>query len=160
MKNHKSNSDCQRKVEKFVVQTLEERLCCKLWEEHKTPVECGGVKFEFDFYNKDKNIIGEVFARIGQPKPGQVKKTLTDAFKLVSYEKLSNSSEKWEKIIVFVDKTVKACFENNKHWYAKAIEKFGITLECIDLPPALRDQLIKTQALQAEGMKGPLESDK
>jgi len=118
---HPSNSKEQMNIEQKVVGIIAEREGCIF----SKATNINGVKYEFDFYNEQKKIIGEVYAGIDNLSPGSKRKVITDCFKLIAAEK--NLGMKCDKRIVFIDKEIKKCFEGNS-WFANAIRLFDINL--------------------------------
>ncbi len=139
---HLSDSLVQREIEKKVVSKLEIIYSCKFSKTRENS------KFEFDFLNEEKKIIGEIYAGIDKLSPAQKKKVITDCFKLIAAEK--KFDEKWNKYIVFIDEKIKAAFEGNS-WISEAIEEFGIELKIIDLSPEDESKLREAKKKQQLG---------
>lgn len=134
---HPSNSKAQREIEEMIVQSISKKEKCTFIKK----VKIKDVKFEFDFYNEEKKIIGEVYAGIDNISPGSIKKVIADCFKLVYAEKLLGYE--CNKKLVFIDEKIKGKFAGNS-WVANAIKEYGIqihlelvsTLEMVQLKNA------------------------
>lgn len=103
------------------------------------------VKFEFDFYNKEKKIIGEIYAGIGKISPGSRKKVITDCFKMVYAEKLLGYP--CDKRLIFIDEKIKSVFEGYS-WAAKAIDSYGIEIKVEGISEEDMEKLKNTKELQ------------
>ena len=142
---HLSSSQTQRDIEKMIVEDLALRHGCAF----EKKVKC----FEFDFFNEEESIIGEVYCGIDSISAGSKKKVITDCFKLVAAEKLFGGV--WEKYIVFVDPKIKAYFEGNS-WVSEAIKTFGIKLETVDLS---EETLLKLREAKKRQQIGNVKKD-
>ena len=116
-----SDSATQRSIEGKIVGKIALREGCVF----QKATSLNGIKYEFDFYNEQRKIIGEVYAGIDNLSPGAKRKVITDCFKLVTAEK--KLGVKCDKRIVFIDEKIKKHFEG-KSWIANAIKQFEIKL--------------------------------
>lgn len=103
------------------------------------------VKFEFDFYNAKKKIIGEIYAGIDKISPGSRKKVITDCFKMVYAEKLLGCP--CDKRLIFIDEKIKSVFEGQS-WAAKAIDSYGIEIKVEGISEEDMEKLRDTKKLQ------------
>lgn len=143
-KEHPSNSYVQIEIEKSVVTRLEEKYKCNFQKKTEN------LKFEFDFYNEDERIIGEVYSGIDKLSPASKKKVIADCFKLITAEQMLGG--KWKKQIVFVDESIKKKFEG-KSWIAEAIKLFEIELKVIEISEQDKNKLQKVKEKQQIGNK-------
>jgi hypothetical protein len=141
MKKHGSRSDVQIKIEKEIVEkiTRVEKI------QYKTggiPVGEKKVKFNFDFhfFSEEKNIIGEIYARIDNGKGAVESKVAKDCLKLLYAEKILGKS--CCKRIIFIDENVKSVFERETKWIANVIKEFGIQIELMDVSEENMKELI------------------
>jgi hypothetical protein len=139
METHNADSGTQRKIEKIVVEKLEVEHGCSF---SKT---APNSNFEFDFYNADKHIIGEIYAGIDNLSCGSKRKVIADCFKLVAAEKIFGG--KWCKQIVFVDNNIQKKFEGES-WINEAIQLFGIKLKTIEIGENDLENLRETKIRQ------------
>ncbi len=121
---HFSDSSVHIEIEKKVITELEKVHNCKFSKKRENS------KFQFDFFNEEKKIIGEVYAGIEKLSAGSKRKVITDCFKLIVAEKKFGG--KWKKYLVFIDQKIKDSFEGDS-WISEAIIEFGIELRKIDL---------------------------
>lgn len=129
---HLSDSSVQGKIEIKIVKKLEKDHGCIFSKIRENS------RFEFDFFNDEKKIIGEIYAGIDKLNPAQKKKVITDCFKLVCAEKKFGGE--WNKYIVFVDEKIKNAFIGDS-WISEAIKLFEIKLITVDLLPKELDEL-------------------
>ncbi|WP_418262227.1 hypothetical protein [Flavobacterium faecale] len=139
---HPSDSAKQREIELFIVNEIAKKENL-IFEEKKTIIE--EVAFEFDFYHKEKKIIGEIYAGIEKISAGSRKKVITDCFKLVYAEKLLGYPCK--KRLVFIDENIKKVF-TGKSWVANAIKEFGIIIDVIPISQEIMNELIEIKKIQ------------
>jgi hypothetical protein len=125
-----SDSSVQREIENIVRVELENRLGYQLKTE---PLEvANGIFVEIDAYNEEEKILIEIYAGIDSVKSGQLKKVMTDAYKLNFVEKRLE----WKgckKILCFVDDKVRSYFDSEKNWYSLSLKEFGIITEIVNL---------------------------
>lgn len=139
---HISDSLVQRDIEKIIVEKLAISHNCTFSRKRD------GSKFEFDFFNEEKKIIGEIYAGIDKISPGSKKKVITDCFKLVAAEKKFGGE--WNKYIVFVDEKIKKSFEGES-WIKESIKLFGIELETEPLSNEDENKLREAKKRQQQG---------
>jgi hypothetical protein len=140
--SHPSDSKVQREIEEMIVQSLSKKENCNFMKK----VKIKGIKFEFDFYNEEKKIIGEVYAGIENISSGSIKKIITDCFKLVYAEKLLGY--KCSKKLVFIDEKIKKKFEGNS-WISFAIKEYGIQIH-LELLNNLEMEKLKNARIQQQ----------
>lgn len=143
---HPSDSSKQREIERLIVNEIAKNE--NLIFEEKKSINIKDVVFEFDFYNKEKKIIGEIYAGIGKISAGSRKKVITDCFKMVYAEKLTDSP--CVKRLIFIDKNIEKVF-TGKSWAAKAIIEFGILIDVIEIPETSMNELKAVIELQKKG---------
>ena len=100
---HNSDSSFQKEIETIVLKKLSEKYNCDLKTE--SIILDKKIKVVLDAYTEDKKLLIEVYAGIEAVKAGQLKKVLTDAYKLVFVEKILDLKN-CTKVLCFVDKDV------------------------------------------------------
>jgi hypothetical protein len=118
---HPSDSRIQRDIEAKIIKIVEDKLGAVFDKEKKTIIK--DVCFEFDFFSKDKKIIGEIYAGIDNLSAGPRKKVITDCFKMVFADTLLE--EEYEKHLVFIDDAIMNKFTGDS-WICKAIDSYNI----------------------------------
>jgi hypothetical protein len=139
-----SDSKTQRDIEEKVVNKIALRENCTF----SKATTINNIKYEFDFYNEERKIIGEVYAGIDKLSSGAKRKVITDCFKLVAAE--INLGVKCDKRIVFIDEKIKKYFEG-KSWIANAIKQFEIKLYIENIEEVDMLALRKAKASQQNG---------
>jgi hypothetical protein len=146
--SNKHNSGTQLSIESIVIEQLKKGLKCEL-SKQTVPIEDTNAVFEFDFFNKEERIIGEIYAGIDKLKAGQKRKVGNDCFKLISAEKTFGGN--WNKYIVFVDDNIKKIFdERSRSWLSKSIDKWGIKLELVNLTEEKFSEIKKAKDKQGK----------
>jgi hypothetical protein len=105
-----------------------------------------GVSVQVDGVAPDHSLFCEAFAHQGPLKGGQPHKVLSDAFKLAYL------GRRWphaELLLVFSDDEAARRFRTGPSWAAKAIDAFGVKVEVVKLPDAVRNRLRKAQVRQS-----------
>lgn len=143
---HPSNSKVQREIEEMIVQSISKKENCTFIKK----VKIKDVKFEFDFYNEEKKIIGEVYAGIDNLSAGSKRKVITDCFKLIYAEKLLGYQ--CNKQLVFIDEKIKGKFEG-KSWVSNAIKEYGIQIHLESVNTLEMVQLKNARILQQTSNK-------
>ncbi len=105
-----------------------------------------GVSVQVDGVAADHSLFCEAFAHQGPLKGGQPHKVLSDAFKLAY---LGRRWPNAELLLVFSDDEAARRFRTGPSWAAKAIEAFGVKVEVVKLPDAVRDRLRTAQVRQS-----------
>lgn len=139
---HLSNSETQNEIERIIVESLDKECNCVFSKKAE------GLKFEFDLFNKEKRIIGEIYAGIDKISSGSIRKVQSDCFKLVFAEKKMGGE--WNKLIIFVDDNIQKKFEGDS-WIKEAIDFFGIELKTIQLSEENKNKLRKAKKRQQIG---------
>ncbi|TRZ87240.1 MAG: hypothetical protein D4R88_09600 [Methanosarcinales archaeon] len=134
------DSSEQQKAEIWMISALSEKLGVKLTKK-KWSLE-GGSYIELDGYCQSPKILCEAWAHIGPLKTAQKNKVMTDAFKLFFVNKLVKGNSKL--ILLFADNDAAAHFKE-KTWMAKCLMEHNIIVEVIELPPELKNELLKAQ---------------
>jgi hypothetical protein len=136
-----ADSSTQREIEKLIIEkiTTEENFI----SQKATIIK--DVKFEFDFYNNEKKIIGEIYAGIDKISPGQRKKIITDCFKMVYAERLLDCD--CVKMLIFIDENIEKAFKGSS-WASKAIEEYKIKTRVIKISEGDMKILRTTKELQ------------
>jgi hypothetical protein len=142
VKSHPSDSKVQRDIEKKIMHSISKKLDATFIE---GVTIINGVNFEFDFYDEEKKIIGEIYSGIDSITAGPRKKVIADCFKLVYAEKLLGYV--CDKRLVFIDKKIMKEFEGGS-WVAKAIKSYGIQISFEEIEPSDMVALIEAKQQQ------------
>lgn len=137
------DSSEQREVEEWLVAALAKKLSITL-SKKKWPLEEGSW-IEIDGYSQSPLVLCEAWAHIGAAKSAQKNKVMADAFKLLFVNTLIKGSGK--NILLFSDYEAAAHFQG-KSWMAQCLRNYNIIIEIIDLPPGLKNQVLKAQQRQ------------
>jgi len=122
---HPSDSNEQRQIEGIVIKLLEKRFDCQLISNPIVLDKSKNITVNLDAYNLQKGIIIEIYAGIETLKSAQLKKVITDGFKLTLIEKMLFQNQKCRKIICFIDQTILSNFNSN-NWHSLAFKEFNI----------------------------------
>jgi hypothetical protein len=136
-----ADSSTQREIEKLIIEKITTEG--NFTSEKGTVIK--GVKFEFDFYNAEKKIIGEIYAGIGKISAGSRKKVITDCFKMVFAEELLGYE--CDKRLVFIDEKIEKAFKGDS-WAAEAIRKYKIETKVIIISEENMNELKAAKKLQ------------
>ena len=140
---HPSDSSAQRKAEQELIQGLSTRIQVQLKAEH---LNVGSrVPIQIDGFSLEHRVLAEAFARIGDLKPAQTQKVLSDILKMLFIEKFQGGS--WRKILVFADDITARTIKSSS-WVAKAVTAFGIEVEIVSLSKPTRENILQAQELQ------------
>lgn len=165
-----SSSDYQNAIESEILKALS-----LLPEYSKVSKERGKINpsnstFQFDFANTDGKIIGEIFACQFPLKAGQARKIKADILKMLTYERLKNTSvikkcyvvtlsleqakslEPTVKPGVFLKDAEKSSMFGAKSWFRETLNIFEIRMLYYVLSPEQHADLVKTRTRQKEGM--------
>ena len=125
---HAGDSSEQLSAESEMLELLGRELGTKLSGKNLQVFEDAQV--QIDGVSEDPPILCEAFAHQGSLKPGQRKKVITDAFKLLAVEKALGS--KYRKIILFANDEASKPFMG-KSWYSRAFSELGIDVITVKL---------------------------
>jgi hypothetical protein len=143
---HPSDSSTQRNIESLAIDLLNGQLDCAL-KKGRIPMNESGTVIEVDGYDPDQNILCEVYCGIDGMKAGQTKKVITDAFKLILFEKVKQ--RECQKLLLFIDDGVMRKFEHSKSWYSMAFEVFGIKTITVQIPEDIKENLRQVKKNQS-----------
>lgn len=110
-----------------------------------------GCSVEIDGYSREAEIACEIFAHIGELKPGQVRKIALDALKLIYLER--KLGKKIKKILIFADNDICKYLQvgggiPTKKWLANCLEEFGIETWVAPLKESTKKRIKEQQLLQ------------
>ena len=143
---HKSSSHVQMQAEEMIFHDVERILDIKLEKNKKLYLADNAFTYiQPDFYSKEDNIIGEIFAHIGKPKKAQDNKIANDILKMLLLEKITG--KQFRKIICICDEAEKNKLQGQSV-LAESIRQFGIEIMYIELEVNMRNQIIKAQERQ------------
>jgi hypothetical protein len=136
-----SCSDVQQLAEQLMVSEFSRQLGVELG---KVTIPIGNAKVTVDGFHRDDNQVTlvEAWAHVGNAKPAQRNKVLSDMLKLTlvtSVLRRSYPSLRVDSYLVFADITA-AKVVNGKGWASLAAKEFGIATHVI----ALSDDVIQT----------------
>ena len=147
-----SDSSEQRRAESYILAAVGERFGVEL-RKRRINLEAGS-SLEVDGYASDPLILCEAWARIGPAKPGQRKKVMTDALKLVVARAELGGAEDCHAVLAFCDKTAAEHFWG-KSWMAGALRQLSIEVLVVEIPPEVRESITAAQRRQAANMSPP-----
>ena len=147
-----SDSSEQRRAEPYILAAAGERFGVEL-RKKRIDLEAGSW-LEIDGYASDPLILCEAWARIGPAKPGQQKKVMTDALKLVVARAELGGAEDCHAVLAFCDKSAAAHF-SGKSWMAEALRQLNIEVLVVEIPPEVRESITTAQGRQAADMSPP-----
>ena len=90
-------------------------------------------------------VLCEAWAHIGPPESAQKDKVMTDGFKLLFVNALVKGDSK--RVLLFADPDAAAHFQG-KSWMAQCLDEYNIIVEIIELPPELKNKVLKAQQRQ------------
>ncbi|WP_353952524.1 hypothetical protein V6K52_03505 [Knoellia sp. S7-12] len=141
---HLSDSAVQRNAESAIVEALAAQLGCKGELKPKRVSVLGGSYVQLDACSDDERILVEAYARQGKLKGAQIKKISQDILKLALLKRDPGLSDS-RAIAVFASEEAR---DSIKGWIRSAAEQFGIELVVVEIPEALRDEIMVAQARQ------------
>lgn len=143
MKRENSNSDVQLEAERIIGNLLSEHLNIDL--EFNKKIFLGQTHVIVDAYSKSASLVGEIFAHIGKLKVAQQSKVQNDILKMIYID--SKTGVQHRKLIVVCDNDLFDQLHNGS-WKSDVIKEFGIEVIKIQIPPEIRDKIIKAQCKQ------------
>lgn len=105
----------------------------------------GGAKLQIDGVCDQPPILCEVCAHHGSSKPGQRRKIIADAFKLVYADKVLGTNAR--KVILLADEDAAAGFRG-RSWVAEAFSQLGIEVEVVRLSVETQERVRTAQVRQ------------
>lgn len=140
---HASSSVEHQNIEATVLAALNEKLNLDLAPKRLVLGESTSV--QLDGLDERRQVVCEVYARIGRLKGSQPDKVASDLLKLCLLEQLRGGA--WRKLLCF------ACPEAakiilGKSWLSAAAKHFGVEIHVVSLPENERAQLLAAQARQ------------
>ena len=105
----------------------------------------GGSRIDIDGVSEIPPVLCEVFAHLGRLRPGQTRKIITDAFKLIYVERLMGLTAR--KIILLADPQAARSF-GGRSWVSRAFDDYGIEVHVIQLCSESEERLRLAQARQ------------
>lgn len=148
-----SDSGEQRSAEPYILAAVGERFGVEL-EKKSIVLDGDSQAMEIDGYAPDPLILCEAWARIGPAKPGQQKKVMTDALKLVVARAELGGAEDCHAVLAFCDEDAAAHF-SGKSWMAEALRQLNIEVLVVEIPPEVRESITAAQRRQAANMSPP-----
>ena len=143
MSSHPSDSSSQAAAEPLLLAEAARSLNVVLMPHHyRLP---NGAKVQLDGFNENERILCEVFAHVGEIKPGQMRKLATDMLKLLGVERSLGGD--WRKFLCVADTDAERCL-NGQSWLAFVVRDFGFKVIRVSLPPKQRDPLLEAQRRQ------------
>jgi hypothetical protein len=130
----------------MAIDLLNHQLACTL-KKGRVPLNESGTIIEVDGYDEEQNILCEVYCGIDGMKAGQTKKVITDAFKLILFERVKQ--KKYQKILLFIDDVVMNKFQKSRSWYSMAFEVFDIKTITVKIPESIKENLRRVKEKQS-----------
>lgn len=141
---HPSDSTEQRQAESPILSWLNAELGVAMSPYvHKTEA---GKRISVDGYDPAARVACEIFARVGELKPGQKRKVASDILKLMWFERQLGEPLQ-RKIICFASEEAAKVLDNTS-WLAAAAVEFGVTFRVAHLDPAVIARLLLAQQQQ------------
>ena len=141
---HLSDSAVQQCAESAIVSALAEQLDVRGGLRSKRIATLGDTYVQLDACSNDDSILVEAYARQGKLKGAQIKKISQDILKLALLKRDARLRDS-RALIVFASEEACASITG---WIRSAAEQFGVELLVVDIPEALRDQILSAQARQ------------
>jgi len=141
---HLSSSAVQTKAEKEIVASLATILDIGLKQQPGKIALQGGVYIEVDAVTDDDGIVVEAYARQGRLKGAQLKKVAQDILKLALLKREPDRTQT-EAIIAFASQEA---HDSISGWVRQAAKSFGVRLEVVPIPEALRQEILTAQGRQ------------
>ena len=142
----KSSSIEQVKAEDIIFSLVEQKLGVLL---EKNPVlyfsNNKSSYIQPDFYSAQDQIVGEIFAHIGKPKPAQNKKIANDILKMLLLDKISKTV--YRKILVVCDKEELKALQGQSA-LSESIRQFGIEVLFVEIDDKVKQQIVDAQSRQ------------
>lgn len=146
--NHASNSREQQIAEIYILQALNNNKDNNKdgynLESTKLKLSSGST-VQLDGFDKDKQVICEIYARVGKLKGGQPDKVASDFLKMLLVEKELNKS--FTKIFCFASEEASSYIEG-KSWLGLVAKKFDIIIKTIELPAKIKEKIKRAQNRQ------------
>lgn len=142
------DSAVQREIEPEVLAGLGSRLSVHLAPQSFRLGD--GCRVEIDGCSTHPPVLCEVFAHMGVLLPGQKKKIITDAFKLIYAEKALAIQA--HKILALTDDAAAAALRG-RAWYAQAFTALGIEVHVVKLSAASEERLRAAQGRQGRAFR-------
>ena len=133
----------QQGAESWLVSQLAQRLGIRL-EKRRLQLEAGGW-LELDGICETPLVLCEAWAHVGSPKSAQKNKVMADAFKIVFADGLLGGGGR--RVLLFGDSKAAAHFLG-KSWMVECLNRNGITVEVIELPPSMKAEVLAAQQRQ------------
>jgi len=140
---HPSDSVAQRTAEAALLADLERQLGFPVRSE-RIRLDDGCVA-DVDGINREHRFLCEIYSRIGKLQAAQVEKVASDILKLTFLARTLGGN--WRKVVCFADNTA-ANTLRNRSWLAAAARAAGVEVIVANLPPDVREAVLKAQAQQ------------
>ncbi len=137
------DSQEQQEAEPDLIAWLSEELGVKL-DPRSLPTGPAS-RVQVDGVSDDPPILVEASAHQGPPKPGQMHKIMSDAFKLLAVDRHMDESPRL--ILLFADKAAAKPFQSGT-WRAEAITQAGIEIHVAELAAGVRQRISDAQSRQ------------
>ena len=146
---HVSDSAVQRRAEGLMLDALQQQLDAPLKRPFHFPVN-NTSRMEFDGGllpdDTTPGILVEAWAHQGPPKSAQLKKIVTDAFKLTFAATLIPVRPRL--VLLFSDEMAAAPFRSERSWAAAAFRTYNVELVVIELAAEERAAIASAQSKQ------------
>jgi hypothetical protein len=105
-----------------------------------------GVRAEVDGADPEARVLVEVWAHQGPPKAAQKHKVLADAMRLLFVASTLPTAPRL--ILCLSDPAAAHHFVDGRSWAAAALRAFGLEVVVVNLPDALRSEVLAAQRRQ------------
>jgi len=135
----------QRDAERVMLDLLSQQLGQEL--NPATLTVPSGERVQVDGADAARSILAECWAHQGPPKSAQRHKVLADAFKLTW---ISTTMYPRPRLILCLSDPLAAApfLPGARSWAARAFQNLGVTITVVDLPSAVRENLLQAQRRQ------------
>ncbi len=150
MNNERSaNGDSIEQIDagKLLISAFSKEIGVKLQPNKRLPVLDKRSWLELDGYSESPSYLCEAWVHMGISKGAQLKKVMTDAFKLLYAKTLINPNKKSNLVLLFADREAASYFQG-KSWMAQCLKKYDIKVKIIKLPQNIETGLKKAQKRQ------------
>lgn len=138
------DSSAQRAAEHVMIDLLGTELSLALRPRRSALAD--EARIEVDGVDDDTTILVEAWAHHGTPKSAQKHKVLADVLKLLHLATTLPTTPRLG--LCLCDSTAAHHFTAARSWAAHALRDFGIEVHIVDLPPALKADVIAAQQRQ------------
>ena len=138
------DSSTQRRAEAVMLRLLSERLGVHLAPRRFDFPD--GFRVEIDGADPELTVLVEAWAHQGPPKSAQKHKVLADTLRLLFVASTLSAAPRL--VVCLSDPVAAHHFTGARSWAAAALRSFGVDVEVVQLPDALRAEIVAAQTRQ------------